>query len=149
MGRGGELSVARPPRPRHSEFGRRRHQAQVQNQPGRVIPGKHPTKTQNMIYYRILKTYPTKLGQAADEIFRVAAWTRSELVVSLRLWVGQVDAEKLAQRSSVAAWVLICLSECVWCHLSAPSTFSSDFDVCFGKNKSPSLKLAFARFRPD
>ena len=25
-----------------------------------------------------------------------------ELAVSLRLWVGQVDAEKLAQRSSVA-----------------------------------------------
>jgi hypothetical protein len=33
----------------------------------------------------------------------VAAWTRSELAVSLRFWVGQVDAEKLAQRSSVAA----------------------------------------------
>jgi hypothetical protein len=49
------------------------------------------------------KNYPKKLGQAADEIFRVAAWTRSELVVSLRLWIGQVDAEKLAQRSSVAA----------------------------------------------
>ena len=55
-----------------------------------------------MIYYQISKTYPKKLGQAADEIFRVAAWTRSELAISLRLWVGQVDAEKLAQRSSVA-----------------------------------------------
>jgi len=43
------------------------------DQPGRVIPGKHPTKTQNMIYYPISKTYPKKLGQAADEIFRVAA----------------------------------------------------------------------------
>ena len=30
-----------------------------------------------------------------------------ELVVSLRLWVGEVDAEKLAQRSSVAAWALL------------------------------------------
>jgi hypothetical protein len=39
----------------------------------RVIPGKHPTKTQNMIYFQILKIYPKKLGQAADEIFRVAA----------------------------------------------------------------------------
>jgi hypothetical protein len=56
-----------------------------------------------MIYYQISKTYPKKLGQAADEIFRVAAWTRSEFAISLRLWVGQVDAEKLAQRSSVAA----------------------------------------------
>jgi len=46
---------------------------------------------------------PKKLDQAADEIFRVAAWTRSELAASLRLWVGQVDAEKLAQRSSGAA----------------------------------------------
>ncbi len=55
-----------------------------------------------MIYYLISKIYPKKLGQAADEIFRVAAWTRSELVVNLRFWVGQVDAEKLAQQSSVA-----------------------------------------------
>jgi hypothetical protein len=55
-----------------------------------------------MIYYQISKTYPKKLGQAADEIFRVAAWTRLELAVSLRGCVGQVDAEKLAQRSSVA-----------------------------------------------
>jgi len=38
-----------------------------------VIPGKHPTKTQNMIWYQISKTYPTTIGQAADEIFRVAA----------------------------------------------------------------------------
>ena len=55
-----------------------------------------------MVYYAILKTYPKKLGQAADEIFRVAAWTRSELAMSLRFCIGQVDAEKLAQRSSVA-----------------------------------------------
>jgi hypothetical protein len=27
------------------------------------------------------KNLPQKLGQAADEIFRVAAWTRSELAV--------------------------------------------------------------------
>jgi hypothetical protein len=56
-----------------------------------------------MIYCAISKTYFKKLGQAADEIFRAAAWTRSELAVSLRLWVGEVDAEKLAQRPSVAA----------------------------------------------
>jgi len=37
-----------------------------------------------MVYYAISKTYPKKLGQAADEIFRVAAWTRSELAVSLK-----------------------------------------------------------------
>jgi len=49
-----------------------------------VIPGKHPTKTQNMIYYQIFKIYPKKLGQAADEIFRVAACPRSELAVSLK-----------------------------------------------------------------
>jgi hypothetical protein len=68
-----------------------------------VIPGKTPQKKQTMIYYSISKIYPKKLGQAADEIFRVAAWTRSELAVSLEDCVGQVDAEKLAQRSSVAA----------------------------------------------
>jgi hypothetical protein len=33
-----------------------------------VIPGRQTKKTQNMIYYAISKTYPTKLGQAADEI---------------------------------------------------------------------------------
>jgi hypothetical protein len=49
-----------------------------------------------MIYYQISKTYPKKLGQAADEIFRVAAWTRSELAVTFRFCIGQVDAEKLA-----------------------------------------------------
>jgi hypothetical protein len=37
-----------------------------------------------MVDYAISKIYPKKLGQAADEIFRVAAWTRSELAVSLR-----------------------------------------------------------------
>jgi hypothetical protein len=56
-----------------------------------------------MIYYAILKIYLKKLDQAADEIFRVAAWTRSELVVHCRACVGQVDAEKLAPRSLVAA----------------------------------------------
>jgi hypothetical protein len=61
-----------------------------------VIPGKSPQKKQTMIYYQISKIYPKKLGQAADEIFRVAGWTRSELAVSLRGWNGQVDAEKLA-----------------------------------------------------
>ena len=45
---------------------------------------------------------PLFRGQAADEIFRVAACPREELVVSRRGCVGQVDAEKLAQRSSVA-----------------------------------------------
>ena len=68
-----------------------------------MIPGTQTKKTQTMIYYAISKTYPKKLGQAADEIFRVAAWTRSELVVSQGSGVGQVDAEKLAQRSSVVA----------------------------------------------
>jgi hypothetical protein len=48
------------------------------------------------------KNYLKKLGQAAGEIFRVAGWTRSELVVSRGGWVGQADAEKLAQRSPVA-----------------------------------------------
>jgi hypothetical protein len=38
-----------------------------------VIPGKTPQKKQTMIYYPISKIYPKKLGQAADEIFRVAA----------------------------------------------------------------------------
>ena len=52
--------------------------------------------------------HPKKLGQAADEIFRVAARTRSELAVTRGASVGQVDAEKLAQRSSVAAWLLSC-----------------------------------------
>jgi hypothetical protein len=68
VGRGGELSVARPPRPRTLDLRRRR-------QPDGVIPGKTPQKKQTMIYCRISKTYPKKLGQAADEIFRVAAWT--------------------------------------------------------------------------
>ena len=68
-----------------------------------MIPGKTPQKKQTMIYYEISKIYPKKLGQAADEIFRVAACPPSELAVNLRCCVGQVDAEKLAQRSSVAA----------------------------------------------
>jgi hypothetical protein len=65
-----------------------------------------------MVCYAISKIYPKKLGKAADEIFRVAAWTRPELAVNLRVWNGQVDAEKLAQRSSVAAWLLSSRSEC-------------------------------------
>ena len=44
-----------------------------QAEKNRVIPGKTPQKKQTMIYYSISKTYPKKLTQAADEIFRVAA----------------------------------------------------------------------------
>ena len=45
-GPGGVATAGRPPRPRHSlARGTRRV----------VIPGKHPTKTQNMIYYQISK----------------------------------------------------------------------------------------------
>lgn len=67
MGRGEQLSLARPP-------GRVSGAPQALiKKPGRVIPGKHPTKTQNMIYYSISKIQPKNLGQAADEIFRVAA----------------------------------------------------------------------------
>ena len=50
----------------------------------------------------ILDISPLFRVQAADEIFRVAAWTRQELVLGRRGCGGQVDAEKLAQRSSVA-----------------------------------------------
>jgi hypothetical protein len=58
---GGGWAMASPPRPRHSDFWRRR-------QPGRVIPGNHHTKIQNMIYYQISKIYPKKLGQTVGEI---------------------------------------------------------------------------------
>ena len=51
----------------------------------------------------------------------------SELAVNLRFCVGQVDAEKLAQRSSVAAWVLSCWSECALCHLNSPRCFPNDW----------------------
>ena len=51
----------------------------------------------------IFDIFPLFRDQAADEIFRVAAWTRLELVVGRGGCGGQVDAEKLAQRSSVAA----------------------------------------------
>jgi hypothetical protein len=66
VGRGGQLSVARPPRPRHSE--RSGAAGKRADQPGRVIPGKDPTKTQNMIYYQISKIHPKKLGQTVGEI---------------------------------------------------------------------------------
>jgi hypothetical protein len=42
-------------------------------QPGMVIPGITPKKNTTMVNYEILKIHPKKLGQAADEIFRVAA----------------------------------------------------------------------------
>jgi len=61
VGRGGQLSLARPPRPRTLDLRRRR-------QPGRVIPGNHHTKRQNMIYYQTSKIYPKKLGQTVGEI---------------------------------------------------------------------------------
>jgi len=92
------------------------------------------------------KNYPKKLGQAADEIFRVAACPRSELAVSLRLSVGQVDAEKLAQRSSVAAWVLSYWSKFASRYINFPSCFLSDFIFCFVEDKGSSLKMAFSRF---
>ena len=56
-----------------------------------------------------------------------------ELAVSLRGCAGQVDAEKLAQRSSVAAWVLSCWSEWAWCRLKSAR--------CFPFNCLPVLNL--------
>ena len=97
-----------------------------------------------MVQYAISKIYPKNLGQAADEIFRVAALTREELAVSLRLWVGQVDAEKLAQRSSVAAWVLSCGSEWAWCHLKSPRCFPADWLPFL--NLFTGLRLVAGRF---
>ena len=62
MGRGGLAELwPFPPRPRTLDLWRRR-------QPGRVIPGNHPKKTQNMIYYQISKIHPKKLGQTVGEI---------------------------------------------------------------------------------
>ncbi len=49
-----------------------------------------------------------------------------ESAVSLRGCVGRVDAEKLAQRSSVAAWLLNCWPEYTWCHLNSSGCFPSD-----------------------
>ena len=67
-----------------------------------------------------------------------------ELAVSLRGCVGQVDAEKLAQRSLVAAWVLSCWSECAWCHLNLPGCLSSDSLLLI--NLFTGLKLVARRF---
>jgi hypothetical protein len=51
-GPGGTANCGPPPPAASVE--RRRLQVE---QPGRVIPGKHPTKTQNMIYYHIFKIH--------------------------------------------------------------------------------------------
>ena len=56
-----------------------------------------------------------------------------ELAVSRGDCNGQVDAEKLAQRSSVAAWMLSSGSECAWCHLNLPD--------CLPCNLLPLLNL--------
>ncbi len=62
VGRGGTAKPGPPPpRPRTLDLRRRR-------QPGRVIPGNHQTKTQNMIYYQTSKIYPKKPGQTVGEI---------------------------------------------------------------------------------
>ena len=66
-----------------------------------------------------------------------------ELAVSLRDWNGQVDAEKLVQRSSVVAWVLSCWSEWALCHLNSPRCFSFDWLLV---NKFTGLKLVAGRF---
>jgi hypothetical protein len=63
---GGTAKRGPPPRPRHSE--RSGAAGKRTDQPGRVIPGNHHTKTQNMIYYQISKIYPKKLGQTVGEI---------------------------------------------------------------------------------
>ena len=52
---------------------------------------------------------------------------RSRACCKFKGCVGQVDAEKLAQWSSVAAWVLSCGSEWAWCHLNSPRCFSFDW----------------------
>jgi hypothetical protein len=50
-----------------------------------VIPGKQTKKTQNMIYYATSKIYQKKIGQAADEIFRVAACPLRSLLSAVEL----------------------------------------------------------------
>ncbi len=67
-----------------------------------------------------------------------------EFAISLRHWVGQVDAEKLAQRSSVAAWVLSYWSKWAWCHLNLAGCFSSDSLLLL--NLFTGLKLVAGRF---
>jgi hypothetical protein len=58
--------------------------------------------------------------------------------------VGEVDAEKLAQRSSVAAWVLSCWSAWVWCHLNSPRCFPPDWVPLL--NLFTGLRLVAGRF---
>jgi len=99
VGRGEQLSVARPP----GRVPGAPQARKVKNNRVEWYPVNIPQKHKKWYTNQFQKFTPKKLSQAADEIFRVAAWTRSEVAVSLRLWVGQVDAEKLAQRSSVAA----------------------------------------------
>ena len=57
-----------------------------------------------MIYYAILKIYPQKTRSSSRWNFSSGSLAVKELAISSRGCVGQVDAEKLAQRSSVAAW---------------------------------------------
>jgi hypothetical protein len=58
--------------------------------------------------------------------------------------VRQVDAEKLAQRSSAAAWVLNCWSKWAWCHLNLPGCLSSHSLPLL--NLFTGLKLVASRF---
>jgi hypothetical protein len=67
-GPGGQLSVARPPRPRHSEF--KGAAGKRADQPGWVIPGRQTKKTQNMIYYATSKIYPKKNRSSSQWNFR-------------------------------------------------------------------------------
>jgi hypothetical protein len=67
-----------------------------------------------------------------------------EIVVSAAGCGGQVGAEKLAQRSSVAACVLSCWSEWAWCHLNLPGYLS--FDSLPLLNLFTGLKLVASRF---
>ena len=67
-----------------------------------------------------------------------------ELVARCKACVGQVDAEKLAQRSSAAAWLLSCGFECACCHLKSVRCFP--FDCLRLLNLFTGLRLGAGRF---
>ncbi len=70
-------------------------------------------KTNNDILFNF-KNLTRKARSSSRWNFSSGSLSAVELAVSLRFWVGQVDAEKLAQRSSVAAWGLTCGTKCPW-----------------------------------
>jgi hypothetical protein len=125
-GPGGAAKRGPPPRPR-SEVRRRPARRKITGSSDTRWYPVDKLKKHKKWYTMQFQKLPQKTRSSSRWNFSSGSLSTKELAVSLRGCVGQVDAEKLAQRSSVVAWRLSYWTECPWGHLNSPDCLWFDW----------------------